>query len=110
MWWGSVANRRKPLKHLQKARIKIRIIILISVLFIFLMATRMDTTAPYIMAQSALLEPSGLPHPNNGYAQDQPQEIASVLRRVMAEQDGNTNPTQPQFHHTNSLNCNSTEK
>ena len=45
------------------------------------------------MAQSALLEPSWLPHPNDGYLQDQPQELASILRHVVAEQDGNTNPT-----------------
>ena len=57
------------------------------------MVTRMEATALYVMAQSALLELSGLPHPNDGYPQDQPQEIASILRRVVAEQDGNKNPT-----------------
>ena len=62
-------------------------------LFIFLMVTRMEATALYVMAQLALLELSGLPHPNDGYPQDQPQEIASILRRVVAEQDGNKNPT-----------------
>ena len=42
------------------------------------------------MAQSAALEPSGLPHPNDGYPQDQ---LASILRGVIMEQDGNTNPS-----------------
>ena len=51
------------------------------------MVTRMEATALYVMAQLALLEPSELPHPNDGYPQDQPQEIASILRRVLAEQD-----------------------
>ena len=55
------------------------------------MANRMDAMASYIMAQSALLKPSGLPLPSDGYPQD--QEVASILRHVVAEQDGNTNPT-----------------
>ena len=54
------------------------------------METQIDAMA---MAQLALLEPSWLPHPNHGYLQDQPQELASILRHVVAEQDGNTNPT-----------------
>ena len=49
--------------------------------------------APCIMVQSAVLEPSGPPHPNDGYPQDQPQELASILRHVVMEHDGNTNPS-----------------
>ena len=49
--------------------------------------------APYIMAQSAVLEPSGPPHLNDGYPQDQTQELTSILRRFVMEHDGNTNPS-----------------
>ena len=58
-----------------------------------MLATRTDTMAPCIMVQSAVLEPSGPPHPNNGYPQDQPQELASTLRHVVIEHDSNTNPS-----------------
>ena len=45
------------------------------------------------MAQSAALEPIRLSHPNDEYPQDPNKEIASILRRVVAEHKGNTNPT-----------------
>lgn len=57
------------------------------------MATRMDMTAPHIMAQWTILEPTRLPHPNDDYPQDHNYEIASILRRAVAEHNGNTNPT-----------------
>ena len=40
---------------------------MISVSSILLIATRVDTKAPHIMAQSAALEPIRLSHPNNEY-------------------------------------------
>ena len=60
---------------------------------IFLIATRVDTTAPHIKAQLAALEPIGLPHPDDEHLQDPNKEIASNLQRVVAEHNGNTNPT-----------------
>ena len=48
-----------------------------------------------IMAQSAVLEPSGPFHPNdyNGYPRIHPHELASTLQRVVIEQNGITNPS-----------------
>ena len=47
------------------------------------------------MAHSAVLEPSGPFHPNDddGYPRFHPHELASTLRRVVIEQNGNTNPS-----------------
>ena len=50
-------------------------------------------TASYTMAHSALLEPSGPPPSNDESPHDQYQETATILKRVVAEQNGSTNPT-----------------
>ena len=52
------------------------------------------------MAQSAVLQPPGPFHLSggggNGYRQARPQYLASVLRHVVVDQNGNNNPS----HHT----------
>ena len=53
----------------------------------------MDVTTSYTMAQSTLLEPPGPPHSNDESPYDEYQETATILKRVVAEQNGSTNPT-----------------
>ena len=62
------------------------------VLFVFFIAIRVDSMTSFIMAQSAAVGPF---HPNDddGYPQFHPRELASTLRRVVIEQNGNTNPS-----------------
>lgn len=55
----------------------------------------MDVTTSYTMAQSALLEPTGPPHSGDESPYDGYQETVTILKRVVAEQNGSTNPTNP---------------
>ena len=55
----------------------------------------MDVTTSYTMAQSTVLEPTGPPHSGDESPYDRYQETATILKRVVAEQNGSTNPTQP---------------
>ena len=57
------------------------------------MTTRMDLAATYTMAQSAILEPPGPTHVIDESPYDQYQDTATILKRVIAEQNGTTNPT-----------------
>ena len=57
------------------------------------MTTQMDLAATYTMAQSAVLEPPGPTHVIDESPYDQYQDTATILKRVIAEQNGTTNPT-----------------
>ena len=57
--------------------------------------TRMDVTTPYTMAQSTVLEPTGPPHSDDESPFVEYQTTAAILKRVVAEQNGNTIPTGP---------------
>ena len=58
----------------------------------------MGTMAPYIMAQPAGFEPPGPLYLDiaNGHPQTRSQDLASILKNVVIDQDGNGNPS----HHT----------
>ena len=57
--------------------------------------TRMDVTTPYTMAQSTVLEPTGPPHSDDESPFVEYQTTAAILKRVVAEQNGNTIPNGP---------------
>ena len=59
------------------------------------LAIRIDTMTSCIMARLTVLEPPGHFHLNvgDGYPQARSQDLASVLRHVVIDQNGNDNPS-----------------